>query len=60
MTVEKVDNKVELLEFSLFLFQSELQNMQWHDVQKKVIEAQKLHHMCVHKAELTELGKQIF
>ena len=30
--------------------------MQWYDVQKKLIEAQKTHHMCVHKAELTELG----
>jgi len=39
----------------LHIFDSELQNMQWRDVQKKLIEAQKLHHMCVHKAELTEL-----
>ena len=43
----------------MFTLQSQLQNMQWHDVQQKLIEAQRIHHMCVHKAELTELGKHI-
>ena len=41
----------------IFPLQSQLQNMQWHDVQQKLIEAQRIHHMCVHKAELTELGE---
>eukprot|EP00794_Sanderia_malayensis_P003582 gene3582-4086_t len=39
----------------LHIVDSDLLNMQWHDVQKKIIEAQKIHHMCVHKSELTEL-----
>lgn len=29
--------------------------MQWKDVQQKLINVQKEHQMCVHKAELTEL-----
>lgn len=34
---------------------SDLQNMTWQDVQKKLIEAQISYQMCVHKKELTEL-----
>lgn len=33
----------------------ELNNLQWQDVQKRLIEVQKIHQMCVHKEELTEL-----
>lgn len=36
--------------------QSELTNLQWQDVQKRLIEVQKVHQMCVHKEELSELG----
>ncbi|KAK2562122.1 Autophagy-related protein 9A [Acropora cervicornis] len=35
--------------------ESELNNLQWQDVQKRLIEVQKVHEMCVHKEELTEL-----
>ncbi|XP_015752139.1 PREDICTED: autophagy-related protein 9A-like [Acropora digitifera] len=35
--------------------ESELNNLQWQDVQKRLIEVQKVHQMCVHKEELTEL-----
>jgi len=30
--------------------------MTWHEVQRKLLEAQKELQMCIHKAELTELG----
>lgn len=40
----------------MFCLQSELTNLQWQDVQKRLIEVQKVHQMCVHKEELTELG----
>ena len=33
----------------------DLQNVTWHEVQKKVREVQKEQEMCVHKKELTEL-----
>ena len=36
--------------------QNDLQNMQWRDVQKKLLEVQKDHLMCIHKPDLTELG----
>jgi len=36
--------------------QADLINMTWHEVQRKLLEAQKELHMCIHKAELTELG----
>lgn len=35
--------------------ESELNNLQWQDVQKRLIEVQRVHQMCVHKEELTEL-----
>lgn len=31
--------------------------MTWRDVQKKLIEVQQVHQMCIHKKELTELGE---
>ena len=31
--------------------------MTWQDVQTKLIEVQSSHQMCIHKKELTELGK---
>ncbi|XP_031565210.1 autophagy-related protein 9A-like [Actinia tenebrosa] len=40
---------------ALQISESELINLQWQDVQKKLIEVQKIHQMCVHKEELTEL-----
>ncbi|XP_012285874.1 autophagy-related protein 9A isoform X2 [Orussus abietinus] len=33
----------------------DLDNLTWHEVQKKVIEVQKEQEMCIHKRELTEL-----
>lgn len=33
----------------------ELDNLTWHEVQKKVIEVQKEQEMCIHKRDLTEL-----
>lgn len=34
---------------------SDLDNLTWHEVQKRVIEVQKEQEMCIHKRELTEL-----
>jgi len=34
---------------------NDLQNMQWRDVQKKLMEVQKDHFMCIHKQKLSEL-----
>lgn len=34
---------------------SDLDNLTWHEVQRKVIEVQKEQEMCIHKRELTEL-----
>ena len=36
--------------------QDALQNMTWHEVQNRLREVQKEQQMCIHKAELTELG----
>lgn len=33
----------------------ELTNITWHEVQEKLLQMQKKHHLCVHKQELTEL-----
>lgn len=44
----------------VFPLQSELTNLQWQDVQNRLIEVQKVHQMCVHKEELTELGLFVF
>ncbi|EDO42966.1 predicted protein, partial [Nematostella vectensis] len=51
----------KLLEIRMFyknalkIPESEIVNLQWQDVQKRLIEIQKIHQMCVHKEELTEL-----
>ena len=45
-----------LIHKKVHCLQSELNNLQWQDVQKRLIEVQKVHEMCVHKEELTELG----
>ncbi len=29
--------------------------MTWHEVQQRLLLAQRTHHLCIHKAELTEL-----
>jgi autophagy-related protein 9 len=34
---------------------NDLDNLTWHEVQKRVIEVQKEQEMCIHKRELTEL-----
>lgn len=34
---------------------SELANLTWHEVIQRLLGAQRVHHMCVHKSELTEL-----
>ncbi|KAG1694145.1 Autophagy-related protein 9A [Nymphon striatum] len=39
---------------------NELLNLKWHDVLLKLIETQKEQQMCIHKAELTELGNYFF
>lgn len=32
--------------------------MTWHEVQRKLLEVQKHEQMCIHKRELSELGKK--
>lgn len=39
--------------------QSEMENYTWQDIQSRVLEAQKRHHMSVRKANLTELGELV-
>lgn len=53
-------NLVGDLNVAVFPLQSELTNLQWQDVQNRLIEVQKVHQMCVHKEELTELGLFVF
>ena len=36
--------------------QSDLVNMTWHEVQRRLLEVQTEQQMCIHKTELTELG----
>lgn len=38
-----------------FNLQSELDNLTWHEVQKRVREVQSEQQMCIHKEQLTEL-----
>lgn len=38
------------------LFQENLPNMTWHEVQARLIEVQKEEQMCIHQKELTQLG----
>ena len=33
----------------------DLPNITWHEVQERLLQMQKKHHLCVHKQELTEL-----
>lgn len=33
----------------------ELPNFTWHEVQERLLQMQKKHHLCIHKQELTEL-----
>ncbi|XP_023245456.1 autophagy-related protein 9A [Copidosoma floridanum] len=40
---------------ALKITDSDLDNLTWHEVQKKIIEVQKEQEMCIHKRELTEL-----
>lgn len=40
---------------ALKIHDSDLDNLTWHEVQKKVIEVQKEQEMCIHKKDLTEL-----
>ena len=40
---------------ALKIADSDLDNLTWHEVQKRVIEVQKEQEMCIHKRELTEL-----
>ena len=40
-----------------FVVQEELNNMTWHEVQRRLLDVQKEQQMCVHKSELTQLGK---
>ena len=42
------------------LFQSDLPNMTWHEVQAKLLEVQKEQQMCIHKKDLTQLGRNSF
>lgn len=36
-------------------FQSDLDNLTWHEVQKRIMDVQWEHQMCIHKEQLTEL-----
>lgn len=38
-----------------FFFQWELDNVTWHDIQRKIREVQSEQQMCIHKEQLTEL-----
>ena len=38
------------------LLQDELNNMTWHEVQRRLLDVQKEQQMCIHKLELTQLG----
>jgi len=38
-----------------FSFQSDLDNLTWHEIQRKVREVQLEQQMCIHKRDLTEL-----
>lgn len=40
---------------ALHISASDLDNMTWHEVQRRVLEVQKEQQMCIHKQELTEL-----
>uniref|UniRef100_A0A224YUB5 Autophagy-related protein 9 n=1 Tax=Rhipicephalus zambeziensis TaxID=60191 RepID=A0A224YUB5_9ACAR len=40
---------------ALHISSSDLDNMTWHEVQRRVLEVQKDQQMCIHKQELTEL-----
>ena len=33
----------------------DLPNFTWHEVQERLLQMQKKHHLCIHKQELTEL-----
>ncbi len=37
------------------VLKGDLPNITWHEVQEKLLNVQKKHHLCVHKQELTEL-----
>ena len=39
----------------IYCLQSELDNLTWYDVQKRLREVQREHQMCIHKQDLTEL-----
>ncbi|KAK3105011.1 hypothetical protein FSP39_015123 [Pinctada imbricata] len=41
--------------YALKISASELPNMTWHEVQRRLLEVQKEQQMCIHKQELTEL-----
>lgn len=40
---------------ALHITDDQLQNMVWNDVQTKLVDVQKVHHICIHKRELSEL-----
>lgn len=39
------------------LFQTDLPNMTWHEVQTRLLDVQKDQQMCIHKSDLTQLGQ---
>lgn len=41
--------------FFLYFKQNDLPNMTWHEVHQRLLLAQRTHHLCIHKANLTEL-----
>lgn len=61
MTVKVVYHFYQFMEIKNFynsalkIEDHELDNLTWHEVQKKVIEVQKEQEMCIHKRDLTEL-----
>lgn len=44
-----------MCDFLLCFLQSEIDNLTWHEVQRKIREVQSEQQMCIHKEQLTEL-----
>lgn len=43
------------MSLNLYILKKDLPNITWHEVQEKLLQMQKKHHLCIHKQELTEL-----
>lgn len=38
-----------------YILKKDLQNITWNEVQERLLQMQRKHHLCIHKQELTEL-----